>query len=679
MPAASDQRATKPPQIAYHPIQAGYLQHLTDAYATPRIEYSRALAPRNPYIARADEIGPYHNIPGVGHLGLDLIPPSPWKEGDELVNPEEATYLFEKAREKARAEHERLDIDNMLEGEKLRSQEVWLRNLRKDELIRQHRIDIWNRFTEEKQAYPPHRYRQPQSNFDSASHLEYPKSHQHFHNGPAVGTPQGKSMRSQQSQSTGLTGDLPSPSGLDPYLIRQSVESAIDRFQSQLNEMELKRLMSEKQLGNVLDHFGDHIGKTPSAPLQSRVSVPALDTPMGLEEGAAGRPTFESEDVNAPIASGLCDDPSAMLPGYRASSLTPSRRPYNLPPPQIDHSQSPSTVAPYISTNNQNIPGRLPMRSSFGSNEVHVQNAIHDPLFGDFAQPQSISHPDQLTTIREALGSSLTPARLWVANRWVQNSQQAGKAVETTAVGAPSTGRSSNVELYQGKSPHGGMHRDSNPGTSQSTEVRPMTGIHSGGGRAAAQPKKTTNRVPKKREKKTWYNKYLQGVEHPTNIPTKEYIGATLAEGQPARDAKPRTRGRKAPLKFDEKRGFPLKQSLANEMIMRGIVQASYTNAKSIVSGTSSPGRLGEGSHLIADVLAATGGTIHGLPTNSESAIPVPTATDRKPYETFAGSGSTTRPGGRNQRIPVSMLFSTLQSRKVNTIPSVSTSEIPPI
>lgn len=55
----------------------------------------------NPYMQRADEIGPSHHIPGIGHLG-NLLIPFGWREGDEPINPERINQLFILARQQAK-------------------------------------------------------------------------------------------------------------------------------------------------------------------------------------------------------------------------------------------------------------------------------------------------------------------------------------------------------------------------------------------------------------------------------------------------------------------------------------------------------------------------------------------------------------------------------------------------
>lgn len=59
----------------------------------------------NIYSRRADQIGPSHRIPGVGHLG-DLLTPPGWKLGDEPIDDAEAQKIFAASRLEAK---EKLD------------------------------------------------------------------------------------------------------------------------------------------------------------------------------------------------------------------------------------------------------------------------------------------------------------------------------------------------------------------------------------------------------------------------------------------------------------------------------------------------------------------------------------------------------------------------------------------
>ena len=55
----------------------------------------------NIYLRRADQIGPSHMIPGIGHLGDLLVPPS-WTQGDDPINEAEARRIFAVSRSQAK-------------------------------------------------------------------------------------------------------------------------------------------------------------------------------------------------------------------------------------------------------------------------------------------------------------------------------------------------------------------------------------------------------------------------------------------------------------------------------------------------------------------------------------------------------------------------------------------------
>lgn len=55
----------------------------------------------NIYARRADQIGPSHRIPGIGHLG-DLLTPPGWKLGDEPINEADAQRIFAASRSQAK-------------------------------------------------------------------------------------------------------------------------------------------------------------------------------------------------------------------------------------------------------------------------------------------------------------------------------------------------------------------------------------------------------------------------------------------------------------------------------------------------------------------------------------------------------------------------------------------------
>ena len=91
----------------------------------------------NPYFRRADEIGPNHSIPGLGHIGALLTPPG-WKIGDEPITDVAAEWLYDEARAQAA---KMLNMNVSRRGN-LSSAEHLQRNAEEvEQWQRQHRID----------------------------------------------------------------------------------------------------------------------------------------------------------------------------------------------------------------------------------------------------------------------------------------------------------------------------------------------------------------------------------------------------------------------------------------------------------------------------------------------------------------------------------------------------------
>ena len=109
----------------------------------------------NPYAHRADEIGPTHRIPGIGHLGNLLVPPG-WKEGDAPVAPHEARDLYKEARKQAQNVLDKTneDIESISTDEQdTRNQErdhEWSKQFKLDDLVLKERIKIYEEYHERK-------------------------------------------------------------------------------------------------------------------------------------------------------------------------------------------------------------------------------------------------------------------------------------------------------------------------------------------------------------------------------------------------------------------------------------------------------------------------------------------------------------------------------------------------
>ncbi|CAD6570319.1 MAG: hypothetical protein ASARMPREDX12_003450 [Alectoria sarmentosa] len=126
----------------------------------------------NIYSRRADQIGPSHRIPGIGHLG-DLLAPPGWKTGDEPIDEAEAQKLFAASRLKAK---ELLDEDITVTGQ-LSSADQEKRSAEKnaqyqiqralDEYLLIERVKLHKFWQERKQKLSQQLHSQPQQHRQS--------------------------------------------------------------------------------------------------------------------------------------------------------------------------------------------------------------------------------------------------------------------------------------------------------------------------------------------------------------------------------------------------------------------------------------------------------------------------------------------------------------------------------
>ena len=119
------------------------------------LEETKEAKEGNPYIRRADEIGPSHRIPGLTHLGGLLVPPR-WKEGDEPINPQAAQALYDTARREARDALTKSMEETMIlsaDAQEKRNQERdkrWDTQLQLDHMVLEERVKIYDQYQERK-------------------------------------------------------------------------------------------------------------------------------------------------------------------------------------------------------------------------------------------------------------------------------------------------------------------------------------------------------------------------------------------------------------------------------------------------------------------------------------------------------------------------------------------------
>ena len=135
MSLSSDKNAGKAPEIG----------------ARKQLKFKVADFFTDPYQIRADEIGPSHGIPGIGHLGA-LLTPSGYTPGDVPMDPNGAQAAFQESRQEASKELE----DDIAGDENLPSAELeekltarnkkWATDLKLHKLILAQRVDIYEWF-----------------------------------------------------------------------------------------------------------------------------------------------------------------------------------------------------------------------------------------------------------------------------------------------------------------------------------------------------------------------------------------------------------------------------------------------------------------------------------------------------------------------------------------------------
>ena len=131
-------------------LETGYLPHCNTSFAVPGpAQDSGSSDLANPYEERADEIGPAHGIPGVGHLG-DLLTPPGWVRGMGPFNTKQVKQLYETARKIARetltadtARLEGLGPQERASKERPRTAK-WETELRLDKLLLEERLAIYS-------------------------------------------------------------------------------------------------------------------------------------------------------------------------------------------------------------------------------------------------------------------------------------------------------------------------------------------------------------------------------------------------------------------------------------------------------------------------------------------------------------------------------------------------------
>ena len=146
-----------------NPYTAPAQQSLSSSELAKRIRTLQRRLHDNMYSRRADEIGPGHGIPGVGHLG-DLLTPPGWKESDEPESPSKIQEHFNESRAEARAALARdLEESKALSNEEQEKREAsrneaWATQLKLDKAMMKERLEIHEVYLETKSSLAQYQY-----------------------------------------------------------------------------------------------------------------------------------------------------------------------------------------------------------------------------------------------------------------------------------------------------------------------------------------------------------------------------------------------------------------------------------------------------------------------------------------------------------------------------------------
>lgn len=219
----SDSRGSTAPTASFKSLSSAseqYERPSTDQFAT--FATMDDIMGANPYLRRADDIGLRHQIPGVGHLGNNLLPPG-WKEGDSPITPGHAKKLFDFDRRAAIHDLEMTLADQKHlsdeEKEKLAASidNQWKARLLLDQTVLTERLLIYRQYHEREQR-KPERSREEELNIPLYRLSEVPQPAQpcattSFMPAPPMESPSWRRIPNSANQMSSWYGDPRTPHG----------------------------------------------------------------------------------------------------------------------------------------------------------------------------------------------------------------------------------------------------------------------------------------------------------------------------------------------------------------------------------------------------------------------------------------------------------------------------------
>ena len=234
--------------------------------------------PIDPYQLRADDIGPSHDISGIGHLGTLLTPPE-WVPGNMLMSPEEAKQAFLDSRGRATKALE-TDVvgDGDLSDDELQRKmdarnKRWAKEFKLDKLILEQRISIFECYSGNSHSFQ----RGILSGDNGANTLD-----------PFLA---GESARTMQHKSDGLARQMEEINQAVSSPQHQYIVNQVDSFQES-GPMQTSPTSTEATLGNTSG--SNQADPQPDGSRSMQPTPPAIAGIM-LSNGQDGPPKLGNE------------------------------------------------------------------------------------------------------------------------------------------------------------------------------------------------------------------------------------------------------------------------------------------------------------------------------------------------------------------------------------------------
>ncbi|MCJ1435749.1 hypothetical protein MMC27_005124 [Xylographa pallens] len=348
-------------------LERGFLPHLDTTFVVPGpVQDSESPDMANPYEDRADEIGPAHGIPGVGHLGHLLTPPG-WVQGMKPIPDKQVKQLYEVARKKARETlaAEAVNLEGLSPRERGTKEKArdkkWEIELRLEKLLMMERLAIYRAYEVDSSkvvfGHAATQYSDIPAILDPPTQTSIPYQHDTLRpEMPALFQPNYGPMRHSlhnvqaQAQFGPTHVGFASPTALDPSLATESLENVMARHAHKKDKLLREVRENDRLLSMFLERYGYQFSRGPISP---GTRAPGLEQQNGsfqLGRAADPRtfprplpyvsptaPNFGNSPMISPVFNNMTQSfpPGPELSRYGRGDSTLHSHPNNIAPNSI--------------------------------------------------------------------------------------------------------------------------------------------------------------------------------------------------------------------------------------------------------------------------------------------------------------------------------------------------------